>query len=199
MLHPHTELRFVNDVIGYGVFATRPIPMGTITWVRCDLDQILSPERVAALEPHYAEIVHKYSFVDGRGDFILCWDLGRFVNHHCEANCRSAGYEFEVAIRDIAAGEELTDDYGSLNLEYGFECHCRSPRCRGRVLPEDTENLADEWDALVEGPVRRIRDLEQPLWPFYRNSAPLLAALEGREPIRSCRLHFAGDKVHRRA
>jgi hypothetical protein len=30
MIHPDTELRRVNDLIGYCVFAIRPIPRGTI-------------------------------------------------------------------------------------------------------------------------------------------------------------------------
>lgn len=34
MIHPDTELRFINPEIGYGVFATQFIPRGTITWVR---------------------------------------------------------------------------------------------------------------------------------------------------------------------
>ena len=28
MIHPHTQLRFVSPAIGYGMFATRPIPAG---------------------------------------------------------------------------------------------------------------------------------------------------------------------------
>jgi hypothetical protein len=46
MLHPDTELRFVNRTIGYGVFATRMIPRGTITWVRDRLDQAFTPAQM---------------------------------------------------------------------------------------------------------------------------------------------------------
>ena len=34
MIHPDTELRFISDEVGYGVFATALIGRGTITWVR---------------------------------------------------------------------------------------------------------------------------------------------------------------------
>ncbi|MHC5084588.1 MAG: SET domain-containing protein, partial [Planctomycetota bacterium] len=34
MIHPDTELRKVNETIGYGVFATRHIPKGTILYVK---------------------------------------------------------------------------------------------------------------------------------------------------------------------
>ena len=39
MIHPDTELRHVNEKIGYGVFATKPIHKGTISWVCGNLDQ----------------------------------------------------------------------------------------------------------------------------------------------------------------
>ena len=36
------------------------------------------------------------------GISILCWDNARFVNHSCEPNCLTGGFDFEFAIRDIA-------------------------------------------------------------------------------------------------
>ena len=33
MIHPHSELRFFSPEVGWGVYATRFIPKGTITWV----------------------------------------------------------------------------------------------------------------------------------------------------------------------
>ena len=49
MVHPHTEIRFVNDIIGWGVFASRFIPKGTIIWALDPLDQRFTPEQVATL------------------------------------------------------------------------------------------------------------------------------------------------------
>src|SRR5688500_15559302 len=106
MLHPHTELRHVNDQIGYGVFATKLIPKGTITWVRDDLDQTFHPREIDGFSREYQDILEKYTFIDRTGDSVLCWDLARYINHSCNANCLGAGYEFEVAIRDIHPGEE---------------------------------------------------------------------------------------------
>ena len=31
MIHPDSELRFINPIIGYGLFATSVIPRGTLT------------------------------------------------------------------------------------------------------------------------------------------------------------------------
>ena len=95
MIHPYTELGFANPQIGLGVFATRVIPKGTITWVRDRLDQALTPAAIAQLPTAYHDIILKYSFIDGGGRFVLCWDHARFVNHSCNPTCRSAGYDFE--------------------------------------------------------------------------------------------------------
>ena len=72
MIHPDTELRFVNPEIGYGVFATRLIPRGTMTWVRDRLDQAYTPEAVSQLPAAYHDIVLKYSFIDAHRRFVLC-------------------------------------------------------------------------------------------------------------------------------
>jgi hypothetical protein len=190
VIHPDTELRFISEDIGYGVVAMRLIPRGTITWVRDRLDQAFSLEEVQALPDAYREIVAKYFFVDGHGDFILCWDHARYVNHSCDAVCRSAGYDFEVAVRDVHPGEELTDDYGSLNLEYDFACSCGSPQCRRIIRPDDLLRYADEWDRLVEAPFRAIPTVAQPLWPFLEERVEVEAALAGDAPIASVRKNF---------
>ena len=74
---------------------------GTITWVRDRLDQSFTPRRVERLPPAYHDIVLKYSFIDAHCRFVLCWDHARFVNHSCDPTCLSAGYDFELAVRDI--------------------------------------------------------------------------------------------------
>ena len=189
MLHPHTELRFIDPTIGYGVFATRLIPAGTITWVRDDLDQVFSPGQVAGLPDQYRQILDRYCFYDGSGNWILCWDLARFINHSCSANCLSAGFDFEIAIRDIQPGEELTDDYGTLNLIAPFECCCRAVDCREVLVPTDPEHLVHGWDARVRAVFARIAAVEQPLWSFVREPRQVEEALDsGVVPSCSCHL-----------
>jgi len=198
MIHPSTELRFISEEIGYGVVATELIPKGTITWALDDLDQIIAPERVEALSPYVQKYVHKYAYIDGRGRHILCWDHARFVNHHCEATCLSSGYEFEVAIRDIHPGEQLTDDYGGLNIEEAFHCACGSPLCRGTVNPDDILELSDRWDAKLSESFALLRKVQQPLWPVVRCQKQIQDVLEGKEPLSSSRSHYfagAGTRV----
>lgn len=190
MIHPATELRHINDTIGFGVFATAFIPAGSITWVRDELDQVFTAEHMARLPAHYQGFLHKYTFADAKGRHILCWDHARFVNHSCEATCLSAGFDFEIAVRDLHPGDELTDDYGTLNLTEDFACACNSPRCRQVIRPDDMLRLADSWDAQVEPLFRRIRDVSQPLWPFVSDLETVEKVLANQAPYRSTRLNY---------
>jgi uncharacterized protein len=191
MVHPDTELRFVNSEIGFGVFATRLIPRGAITWVQDELDRVLTPEKVRQLGPEYAAILSKYSYVNRWGDSVLCWDLARYMNHSCTPSCLSPGYNFELAIRDIAPGEELTDDYATLNLSDSFKCVCGAPGCRNTVCEDDVFTLADRWDEAVREVFPLMAKVPQPLWGLVKEKQEVQVALAGGE-IASCKLNLRG-------
>jgi D-alanine-D-alanine ligase len=55
-------------------------------------------------------------------------------NHHCEPNTRYDGLNV-IALKAIAAGEELTLDYGNFLDEHmqPFACKCGSNKCRGTI------------------------------------------------------------------
>jgi SET domain-containing protein len=165
MIHPHTELRFINAELGFGVFATRFIPCGTLTWVRDKLDRVIPAGRLTRLPPAYRELLDKYTFRDAWGRHILCWDLGRFMNHNCDPTCLGPDTDFEVAVRDIYPGEELTDDYGSLHLQAheSFPCCCGSINCRRRVGPEDAVAQATAWEARWRPALALLSEVAQPL------------------------------------
>jgi hypothetical protein len=167
MLHPDTELRKINDVVGYGVFATQPIPLGTITWALDPLDQILDLQTALQLENRYNGNLTRYTWVTAKGQRILCWDFGRFMNHSCAANSYGpGGYQFEIAVRDIATDEEITCDYATLNLEEPLLCQCDSSQCRGVVKSDDLEEVASSRDVLIRSAFTRIREVKQPLWQW---------------------------------
>ena len=69
-----------------------------------------------------------------------------YINHSCAPNAGLSGQISLVALRDIAAGEEITYDYamtdGSAYDE--FPCGCGASTCRGRVSGEDWR-LPDLW------------------------------------------------------
>jgi uncharacterized protein len=60
----------------------------------------------------------------------------RFINHSCAPNTffRCTPTRAEVyALRDIAAGEELTVDYGESHHNGRLRCACGARNCRGRI------------------------------------------------------------------
>ncbi len=60
------------------------------------------------------------------------------MNHSCEANVGFAGNVVYVAMRDIAAGEELCHDYALARTKpYRLDCDCGTPSCRGQVTGAD--------------------------------------------------------------
>lgn len=163
MIHPDTELRFINDQIGYGVVATKLIPKGTITWALDKLDRIFSPQQVRAMDPLYQQVLDKYTYRNAEGNHILCWDNARFVNHSSNSNCVTTAYEFEVAIRDIQPGEELTDDYGYLNLEEPFEVVPEAGTNRTVIYPDDLLRYYHEWDEKLLAAFPQLFRVTQPL------------------------------------
>ena len=163
MIHPHTELKFISETIGYGVVATRLIPKGTITWAKDKLDRSFKPKKVASLDPIYQEILEKYCYIDRKGKYVLCWDISRYVNHSFNSNCLSTPYDFEIAIRDIQPGEELTDDYGYLNVIEPFECVPEPGTNRTKVMPDDLLNFHHEWDEKLKDAFCLFNSVEQPL------------------------------------
>src|SRR5262245_26923465 len=189
MLHPHTALRFINPHVGYGVVATRCIPRGTIIWALDNFDRAFSPAAVARMPPFYRAIIDKYAYVDACGDYILCWDLARYINHSCRPTCLSTGYEFELAARDIMPGEELTDDYGSLNLTEALECHCGDAECRRMIQPDDSRRYAEIWATALAEVFPSVGMVAQPLWPLLKAPQEVELVLQGAKPPRGQRLY----------
>ncbi|HEY9897932.1 MAG TPA: SET domain-containing protein [Pantanalinema sp.] len=196
MIHPSTELRHIDDRIGYGVFATAFIPRGTVIWALDAFDRVLSPGEVLALPDLLRAQVEKYAYVDAAGDFILCWDFGRYMNHSCRPSSRSVGEAFEIAVRDIQPGEQLTCEYGTLNMTGDFACACGAPGCRGSVSATDLDSLWGEWDREAAQAFRWALAVPQPLLPYAKLSHAdqvLADALrEGRDvPLPSSRHYQA--------
>jgi hypothetical protein len=99
-------------------------------------------------------------------------NLARYLNHSCDPNVGIRHRTVFVALRDIAAGEEVGIDYAMFVDDYGDEitdeqlvCRCGSPHCRGRLgafdrLPQDLRSkyapFTSEWllsrDEVSQGP-----------------------------------------------
>ena len=185
MIHPHTEVRFVNPTIGYGVFATQDIPFGTIVYVKDRLEIELSQAAFNTLDENHKAIAEKYSYIDENGIRILSWDHAKYVNHRCDCNTISTGYGFEIAIRNIGKGEEMCDDYGLFNLEDTIPIACGCVHCRKALRPDDIENYHQAWDQKIMPALGKITDVHQPLMKYMDDNTRnrLRAYLCGEESL----------------
>lgn len=197
MMHPDTRLQFIDKHVGHGVVATRDIPKGTITWAQDELDRVFTPREVDALGPLFADQLDTYCFRNQHGNWILCWDHARFVNHSFRSNCMTTAYNFEIAIRDIAAGEQLTDDYGYLNIQRPFQAVDEGHE-RTTVYPDDLVRHHAEWDAHLAQAWPDIVRVDQPLRPLL--GAPLWSRVRrvasGRESMASILTCYYSDDAH---
>ena len=196
MIHPDTELRFVNAEIGYGVFATAFIPKGTIVYVKDDLEIEISKSRFSKLDKTHQDIVEKFSYMDPRGVRIVSWDHAKYVNHRCECNSMSTGYGFEIAIRDIAKDEELTDEYGMFNIPYSIDINCGCQSCRKTLMPTDMDMHYQAWDRQVQAAIKQMNEVDQPLWEIMdiTSRTEIMQFLSGQAEYRSVKnLKFNGQ------
>lgn len=128
-----------NSVSGYGVFARRAVRAGSVVFPGEEQPMRLVSRRHVLTHWSAAEqdTFRRYAWPLSDEVFVL-WshrpDDWAPENHSCAPNTRYDGLDV-VAVRDIAAGEELTLDYGELVNEEAepFHCRCGAPGCRGLV------------------------------------------------------------------
>jgi uncharacterized protein len=134
---PKTEVKG-SAIHGRGLFAKDAITAGEIVAIKGGY--ILDMAAWRALEPALgaAEIQIAEDFViapvtaDEREGSML------FTNHSCDPNIAIQGQIVFVAMRDIAAGEELTHDWATTDdADYTLACRCGSARCRGTITGKD--------------------------------------------------------------
>ena len=128
---PHPPAITVQDsrIHGRGVFAARDILPGEviIDWAECT--EILTQHAVEMLSPTERKRV---SFIGGQRILFkppACW-----VNHSCDANARGTN-GYDVSIRAIKKGEEITVDYVvEMVPGLSLQCTCGLPNCRGLLI-----------------------------------------------------------------
>lgn len=134
---PKTRLR-ASPIHGRGLFAARAIRRGEIVAVKGG--HILD-RRALARSPARAEA----SYIQIDDDFyigaISPGEVPRnklFINHSCEPNVGIRGQVTFVALRDVAAGEELTYDWAmEENRPARTRCTCRAASCRKVLTGQD--------------------------------------------------------------
>jgi uncharacterized protein len=165
MIHPNTRLTDLGDPLGISLVATRTIPKGTVTWAHDPLDRILPAAQVASLPALFGSLTIRFAYRNAQGDYVLAWDDTRFMNHSCEPTCAMTRFGFEIAVRDIAAGEQLTNDYAMLHLETGerIDCGCGHATCRGAISAADQHGRQAVWDEWVREALACFGAVDQPL------------------------------------
>jgi SET domain-containing protein len=112
-----------SPIHGIGVFAAADIPAGTRDLFSPPRPWVPVPEaEVESLPPPARQLVQTYCLWD-EGVYYLppdgfrIFDLVMYLNHSAEPNLRPVnGGDFYETTRDVKAGEELTVDYGKLEV-----------------------------------------------------------------------------------
>ena len=130
-----------SAIQGTGVFATEPITQGEKLMEfggrMISREEMLSDNyRIRSIWP----ITRETFLAQPLTDQLVTLD--EYLNHSCDAN---AWLEDEVTLsarRDIAAGEEITLDQGTWNIEDPYiedreSCSCGATACRGMLTEED--------------------------------------------------------------
>lgn len=112
-----------SSIHGLGLFATQQILKGTPLW-RFDegFDRAFTPAQFDALPCSAQDHLRWFAYFDeGRHAWVLSGDHTCFMNHSAEPNTGAppgaAIPVTTVALRNIAAGEELTCDYFAFDRE----------------------------------------------------------------------------------
>jgi hypothetical protein len=137
-LSPKTEKR-ASPVHGTGLFALETIRRDEIVAVKGGY--VMTRAEWARLEP----VVGLAAEIHVTPDLVIAprsaseyQGCMMHLNHSCDPNVGVEGQIAFVAMRDVAAGEELALDYAMMDdHEESMTCGCRSPSCRGTVTGKD--------------------------------------------------------------
>lgn len=139
-LVPETEwVSFgASTIHGRGGFARKNIPKGqlVIEYVGERIDKRESNRRCAENNEFIFTLNDSFD-LDGN----VPSNPARFINHSCVPNCDAEiidNHIWIVANREIAAGEEITFNYGFDLEDYrDYPCHCGSSGCVGYIVAEE--------------------------------------------------------------
>jgi SET domain-containing protein len=127
-----------STIHGTGGFARAAIPAGArlIEYVGRKIDKAESLRQCELDNPYIFFITEEYD-LDGNVD----WNPARLLNHSCSANAEAQEFDeriWIVALRDIAAGEEITFNYNYDLQDYReHPCRCGAPNCVGYIVAEE--------------------------------------------------------------
>jgi uncharacterized protein len=151
-----------SAIEGRGIVAVEPIGTGEVVAVKGGhvvTTEALNalPESLRPSEVQVADGLHLVALTEDEYEPVML-----FLNHSCEPNVGFGGNIVLVAMRDIAAGEELTTDYALFDdYDGAMDCACGRPDCRGRIdgrdwqRPELQERYRGYFSWYLEQKIRR--------------------------------------------
>jgi SET domain-containing protein len=127
-----------SGIAGRGLIAVAPIAKDDIVAIKgghlvdtATLNAL--PERLRNSDVQVADGFHLVALDEAEYEPVML-----FINHSCEPNVGFAGNIVLVAMRDVAAGEELTTDYALFDdADDPMTCNCGRPSCRGAISGRD--------------------------------------------------------------
>jgi len=159
MLADLFEVKETNNK-GFGLYARQRVPKGTIICFESDGFRIIPAEDYETMSETAKE--HVYQRADGT--YIAPSDDSKYLNHSCNANVLDSRLGFDIVVRDIRKGEEVTYDYRAFIFKE-MQCNCGAKNCCGFLTYEHPvpEKLRLFWAKKVESALRQVNRVEQPL------------------------------------
>jgi hypothetical protein len=137
MLHSAIVATSEDSIHGVCLITNQLIREGEAVW---ELDEpMYSWKEIESWSEERRQAFDWYGFQCGLDQYSLPMGLSREMNHSCDPNTWWSGSTRLVARRDIQAGEEITYDYSTADVDnaYEMECTCGSSRCRGTISNRD--------------------------------------------------------------
>jgi uncharacterized protein len=140
-----------SAIHGTGGFARVAVAAGTrlIEYVGRKIDKTESLRQCELDNPYIFSINEEYD-LDGDVD----WNPARLLNHSCAPNGEAEEFEeriWIVALRDIAAGEEITFNYNYDLQDYReHPCRCGATNCVGYIVAEEFFDTLTRMKAVLE-------------------------------------------------
>ncbi|MCW5724134.1 MAG: SET domain-containing protein-lysine N-methyltransferase [Maricaulaceae bacterium] len=110
-----------SAIEGVGVFAAEPVKKGQLIYrFEPGFDRLICKDELALMPESIRRFIDRYTYphpVD-RGCLVLDADNGRHMNHSENPNTDFRDAVFGYAIRDIAAGEEITCNYSEFEPDF---------------------------------------------------------------------------------
>jgi uncharacterized protein len=127
---------------GQGLIAVAPIPRDELVaiwgnWIMTTAEMWALP---AALQDFPVQVWYDMFVGPKSARDVEAVD---YMNHSCAPNCGVRGSVVVVARQAVAAGEELTFDYGTTDTDrWSLDCGCGAATCRGRMTGDDWRDPA---------------------------------------------------------